>query len=94
MLSCLWGQVDFSPKKWLMSADLGKQPTLKENQILKFEVYYVLNGDMYNVNRYFKAILLCSWTNPEFKPITMMFFTNMQFDDHNTDPIPSVIKSQ
>ena len=47
---------------------------------------------MYSVRRYLKAMLL--FTNLEFIPITMLFFNNMQIDDHNIDPIPSVIKSQ
>ena len=48
---------------------------------------------MYSVRKYFKAILLCYWTNPEFKLMIILFLNHMQIVDHNTDPISSVIKS-
>ena len=46
------------------------------------------------VRRYSKAILPCSWINPEFKFMTILLLNLMQFNDHNTDLIPSVIPTQ
>ena len=38
------------------------------------------------------AILLCSWTNPEFKSMTILSLNLMHFDDQNTNPNSNVVK--
>ena len=38
MLSCLWGQENFSSKKWLRSTGKEKQLNLKEGQILQVAI--------------------------------------------------------
>ena len=38
MLSYIWGQAEFSSKKWLRSTGKEKQLNLKEGQILQVEI--------------------------------------------------------
>ena len=48
----------------------------------------MLNSEMYSVMRYSKSILLCSWTNPGFMSLTVMYLGTMQINNQNTGPFP------
>ena len=48
----------------------------------------MLNSEICSVRRYSKAILLCSWTNPGFMSLTVLYLGTMQIDSQNTGPFP------
>ena len=48
----------------------------------------MLNSEMCSVRRYSKAILFCSWTNPGFMSLMVLYLETMQIDSHNTGPFP------
>ena len=48
----------------------------------------MLNSEMCSVRRYSKAILLCSWTNPRFMSLTVLYLGTMQIDSQNIGPFP------
>ena len=48
----------------------------------------MLNSEMYSVMRYSKTILLCSWTNPGFMSLTILYLGTIQIDGQNTGPFP------
>ena len=48
----------------------------------------MLNSEMCSVRRYSKAILFCSWTNPGFMSLTVLYLGTMQIDSQDIGPFP------
>ena len=48
----------------------------------------MLNSEMCSVRKYSKAILFCSWTNPRFMSLTVLYLGTMQIDSQNTGQFP------